>query len=722
MLQGEIVHNEKSLRRLVIRNLRKEIHPNTKPSIDFIRKILDDAYNDGVCYDLEDLRPDVQAFALGSTHQADYCLRMVSLMHFKSEEPSECVDDSKEDQPIIFFDVEVFPNLFVIVWKKQGEGCQFNRLINPKPEEVEELFSYRLVGFNNRNYDNHILYAAAMGYTNEQLFDLSRRIIANEKDAKFGEAYNLSYTDIYDFLSASNKMSLKKWEIKLGIHHQELGLPWDQPVDKKLWKKVADYCENDVFATEATWDANQADWRARQILAKWAKMTVNDTTNSLTTRLIVGKDKNPQEKFVYTDLSTIFPGYEYNPFGFPKEKYKEGVKIVRGKSFYKGKDPGEGGYAIGYPGIYWQTAVLDVKSMHPHSAIRLKIFGEEYTMRFEDIVEGRVAIKEGRFEDAKKRLPEDLWVYLGDSSDCEALADALKTAINSVYGLTSASFPNKLRDPRNIDNIVAKYGALFMINLEEEVTNRGYQVVHIKTDSIKIANADPEIIAFCMDYAKKYGFEFEHEATYDRICLVNDAVFIAKYASEEFCQNRYGYIPGKNRKKAEKWTATGTQFQIPYVFKTLFSKEPIEFGDLCETKTVTSAMYLDFNEGFASEEEHDYRFVGKVGLFCPVKPGYGGGILLREGQNGKFAAVTGTKKKKKGEVYRWMESEMAKTLDMDAIDLSYYQNLVDAAVDEISKYGNFDHFVNGVEYEWMEIPFDEDDEVPFPMNRPEKAA
>ena len=39
-----------------------------------------------------------------------------------------------------------------------------------------------------------------------------------------------------------------------------------------------------------------------------------------------------------------------------------------------------------------------------------------------------------------------------------------------------------------------------------------------------------------------------------------------------------------------------TQFQIPYVFKKLFSKEEIVFEDICETKSVTSALYLDTNE------------------------------------------------------------------------------------------------------------------------------
>ena len=155
-------------------------------------------------------------------------------------------------------------------------------MINPSPQEIEELMKFRLVGFNCRRYDNHILYARLMGYTNEQLYNLSQKIIGSEKKAKsnncfFGEAYNVSYTDVYDF--CSKKQSLKKWEIELGIHHQELGLPWDQPVPESMWQKVAEYCDNDVIATEAVFNARKADFIAREILADVAGMTVNDTTN-----------------------------------------------------------------------------------------------------------------------------------------------------------------------------------------------------------------------------------------------------------------------------------------------------------------------------------------------------------------------------------------------------------------------------------------------------------
>ena len=293
----EAIKTEKGLRTLIKRNLNKEIHPGTKPSIDFIHKILDDAYNSGLKYDVTDMRNPVLAFGASSSHQSDYCIKLVGKMKFKSEESSDAVVN--EEEKIIFYDVEVFPNLFLVNWKYEGENQPVVRMINPKPAEIEELLRFRLVGFNCRRYDNHILYARMMGYTNEQLYKLSQKIIT-QGQGFFGEAYNISYTDVYDF--AAKKQSLKKWEIELGIHHQELGLPWDQPVPEELWVKVAEYCDNDVIATEAVFEKLKGDFTARKILADLAGMTVNDTTNSLTTRIIFGKERHPQ--LVYTDLAT----------------------------------------------------------------------------------------------------------------------------------------------------------------------------------------------------------------------------------------------------------------------------------------------------------------------------------------------------------------------------------------------------------------------------------
>ena len=731
VINFEGVKSEKGLRTQIKRNLNKEYHPATKPSIDFIYKILEDAYASDLHYDVTDMRNAVLAFAASSTHQADYCIKLVNKMQFKSADQSS--GTKNDDAKLVFYDVEVFPNLFLVNWKIEGEGKPVVRMINPTSAEIEELMRFRLVGFNCRRYDNHILYARLMGYTNEQLFSLSNKIINGSANCFFGEAYNVSYTDVYDF--CSKKQSLKKWEIELGIHHQELGLPWDQPVPEEMWTKVAEYCDNDVIATEAVFNARKADFTARQILADVAGMTVNDTTNSLTTKIIFGNNRKPQDQFNYRFMGEVTPDCEpwtitedmvlYDHLGdenftlFNKDGKPvfPGYTFEGGKSIYRGEEVGEGGYVYAEPGMYSNIALLDIASMQPSSIVAEELFGPEYTKRFNDILQARIAIKHKEFDKAKKMLNGALAKYLTDEAAAADLAQALKIAINSVYGLTSASFDHPFRDNRNKDNIVAKRGALFMVNLKHEVQRRGFIVAHIKTDSIKIPDATPEIIQFVMDYGKQYGYNFEHEATYDRMCLVNDAVYIAKY---------------KDGKHAGEWTATGTQFQVPYVFKKLFSKEPIEFEDMCETKSVTSALYLDMNEGLPdvsnleSEKDklwkqindtnrmtepmekecarieeliseiakgHNYHFIGKVGQFCPIKPGCGGGILLRETENKKtgekgYAAATGSKG------FRWLESEMVRELGKENdIDRTYYNNLVDEAVKSLSSYGDFERFV-----------------------------
>lgn len=303
MVDFEGVKNEKMLRTMIKRNLNKEYHSATKPSIDYINHLLNEAYEKGIGYDVSDLRNHVLAFAAQSTNQADYCIKLVSQMKFKSDEIDKGHDGTGE-APIVFYDIEIFPNLFLVNWKFAGEGQPVVRMINPSPADVEELLKYRLIGFNCRRYDNHMLYARWNGYTNEQLYKLSQNIINAPKSESnkllFSNAYNLSYTDVYDF--AAKKQSLKKWEIELGIKHHELGLPWDEPVPEELWHKVAEYCDDDVLATEAVFNHLKGDWVARQILADLAGGSVNDTTNSLTTKIIFGNERKP--KLVFTDLAT----------------------------------------------------------------------------------------------------------------------------------------------------------------------------------------------------------------------------------------------------------------------------------------------------------------------------------------------------------------------------------------------------------------------------------
>ena len=702
MVDKNIIKNEKMLRMMILRNLAKEYHSGTKPSIDFIAKLLNDAYEAKIPYDVTDLRPSIMSFAVNSTNQALNCIKIVNKMKFKSDEAGEFV--SADDPRLVFFDVEVFPNLFLVNWKIQGEGQLVRRMINPKPSDIENLVKMSLVGFNNRRYDNHILYARMMGYTNEELYELSQRIVSGSPNALFAPAYNMSYTDVYDFASAGNKKSLKKWEIELGLKHHELGLPWDQPVPEDMWPKVAEYCDDDVLATEAVFNHLEADFSTRKILSAVAGKSVNDSTNALSTAIVFGNDKKPQGSFFYRhydqpiDVSSIPPGVvEYlenethildKPFvahdgttsALP---YFPGYKFEFGKSTYRGLEVGEGGYVEAEHGYHENVALLDVASMHPTSMISECAFGPKYTKRFKDIVDGRLYVKHKEFD----KLPDILNGAFVPYAQDPYLPTALKTPINSAYGLTSAAFDNQFRNPNNKDNYIAKRGALFMIDLKYEVEARGFTVAHIKTDSIKIPNATPEIINFVMEFGKRYGYTFEHEATYAKMCLVNNAVYIAKYAEANDCNNLYGYIPGDNKKKGGEWTATGTQFAVPYVYKSMFTHEPFEVSDYSITKSVKTAIHMNYNE--SDESVDNLHFVGKVGAFIPVVPGAGGGLVLREAKdkegNTKYDSVGGTKG------YRWSVADVIH--DDSKIDKRYFKALVDDAYEAINQYTDAEAFM-----------------------------
>lgn len=643
VLSSQAFMTDKGLRELLLRALRKEVHQHTKPTMDFIKKVLDDAHNQGMVYDVSDMYEDVFNLAMSSSNQRDICLEILTKLQFKSEGDVEA--EPAPETPIVFFDCEVYRNLFVVAWMFDQDDAEVVKMINPTAGEIETLFGYRLVGYNNRKYDNHMLWARTLGYTNESLYALSQQLIVeNDRMKMFGAAFNLAYADIYDF--ASEKKSLKKWMIELGLPHVEIDLPWDLDVPDDRVLDVAEYCANDVRGTREVFKARLGDFRARQILAELSGLEVCNTTRQHTEKLIFGDVKDTQPELIYTNLATRFPGYVFNQFAPAKEK-----------SSYKGELVGEGGYVYAEPGMYTNVALLDVASMHPTSIIELNLFGR-FTQAFKELVDTRLLIKKGQLEEAGKMFGGRLSAYTSDPKTAKQLSDALKIVINSVYGLTAASFPNRFKDVDNIDNIVAKRGALFMVDLKEFVQSKGFTVAHIKTDSIKIPNATPELIAQVSEFGESYGYTFEHEATYEKFCLVNDAVYVA-------C------------KKGE-WEATGAQFQHPAVFKALFTHEAPVFDDYIEVKQVVKgAMYL------VNPEEETKQFVGRFGAFVPI---VGGRALMRiDGE--KLAAVTGTKG------YAWEQADVALSQKYE-LDTSYVAELIADAIANLEKFGNFQAFVN----------------------------
>lgn len=653
VISAKTMSGERSLRKQILRGLNKEVHQYTKPSMDFIAQVLKDAEAQGMTYDVSDMWDDIFQFAMTSSNQRSACIAIAMDMKLSSDDAVEGEKTQETEKPIADFDCEVYPNLFAVGYLIDGNE-EVVTIRDPSPEQCEEILTkLRLNGFNNRGYDNHIMWARTLGYTNMQLFELSQRIIAErDRRAGFGPAYHVSYSDAYDIIV--DKKTLKKWEIELGLPHMEMDLPWDEPVPEDRIPDIMEYLENDVRSTRAVRLHRAGDFKAREMLAELTGLTMMHTNRQHTEKLIFGELRETAKDLEYTDLREHFPGYEFDQF-----------KPGKDKSTYKGVNVGEGGYVYAEPGIYESVVLLDVASMHPTSIVQMNLFGK-HTPKFEELMKVRLALKKGDMEEAGRLMDGRLKPYLGDPTGAKALSDALKIVINSVYGLTAASFDNKFKDARNIDNIVAKRGALFMVDLKEFVEKAGFKVVHIKTDSIKIPGATAELVKSVAEFGKQYGYEFEHEATYEKFCLVNDAVYVARVGWAE------------NAAKIGSWETVGKQFQHPVVKKTLFTKEQILPKDYVEVKQVAKGhMYL------VSEETEHRQFVGRFGAFVPVTDGR----MLMRVDGDKVGAVTGTKG------YLWEIDEVALTTGRP-VDMQYFQELVDDGISTIEKFGSYSEFVS----------------------------
>lgn len=805
VIDKEIVETEKTLQAAVQAALDRKVNNvtnSTRCLVDYINWVLEKAYDSGVQYDLSDMYDDCWEFAASSSHQAEYCIHKIEETHFKSEEVSQLVElppkstkglqETVEEvlDSLVVLDIEVKPDLLLVCYSPY-RGKNVYHAINPSSADVRRMVEGDFAAFNGVRYDNVILYLRAYRETSiEECYQFSYKII-HYREPGPREARDLSKFDIYDILDNENRMGLKKLEIKYHMKHLEMETNWDAPLSgPDELDKLIKYCDWDVIAAKEVISRNKGSLAARMMLTAFAaarctvaKSTYNTPENTLTQRLIIGNDiyKNPQGSYYHRDFSKpvteidapmrawlvkdgrlgsldnfvawngeksilpFWPGYEFKFI----QKERNGKVVTLPYSIYRDIEIGEGGLVLFFPGIYYNTICLDVNGEHPTS-LRLEYGLGPYTEPFAQLNDAKDYLKHKEF-DKMADLMDGLFVpFLEDKTIIKPMRNAVKRACNAVYGQSCAHYENPLRDPNNKDNFVAKRGSLFMVDLYFAVLEKGFQVAHTKTDSIKIPNWTPELVDWVIDFGHYYGYNFEIEHKFEKFCLVNGSTYIAKLAEDdaEWMEARDDAI-ARGLPEPTRWTATAAEFKEPFVFKTMFSGEPIDWYDYWQTKQVSDGtMYLDMNEkdileimsspealeyiayqngrkktvvpitayDFTADPKavesylkwrkrkypelpeidipHNYQFIGGCGAFVPVRPGEGGGILWKKSVdsegNAKYDAVNGSKG------YRWMEVEIVEEFGyQDKIDISYYRKLVDDAKDHINEVGNPD----GITYE-----------------------
>lgn len=652
------LESEEQLRTLIKKALRKEVHSATKPNIDFIEHILQQAVLDDLTYNVSDMEQSITAFALSSTNQSTEAVRIASSLPYQNPPVNPTVFELPtaptahiEPTSMMFYDVEVFRNVFMFSYYKPATMSEPATLINPTQAELRAVVSDQaLVGFNNYRYDDFILYYALLGYSPLELFNISKQIIVDKQSSKLSfKAHNISYLDLYEI--AVTKQSLKKWEVDLHLPYDETDVDWDAPLDPSLWERVAAYNRNDTKVLPDLLDHIYGDYEAVQILAQMSGMPLNRTINAHTTQIIFtrsdGTHVKPDSSYtVYTDLSETFPGYTFDRYT---------------GSSYLGLDPSNGGYVYSQPGIYNRAVELDIKSMHPTSIENLNYFGE-FTPSYAALKQVKFHLSANDFDGAIAALPILKPILADPKTNVKAIITAVKRALNSAYGLTSASFDNALKNPQNIDNIVAKRGSLFMITLQRHLESKNIHVIHIKTDSIKISDPTEEIINEIQQFGLDYGYEFEVEDTYAPFVLIDKAQLIGYSASHE------------------SWHAIGTKFINPYNYKTLFSHEDYVLDDYARTiQSRVGKLYLGD------------LFIGRIGSFIATPKG---SILTVHKPDNSISSPSGTLSNEKiksinpetgrsitkKKPFKFMPTSEAAITD---IDFGYYDQMVSDLLHDI---------------------------------------
>lgn len=440
------------------------------------------------------------------------------------------------DNELIFFDTEVYKNLFILVTKRHGDK-NYKAYVNPALKALEEAlhpYCKYWIGYNNNYYDNFILYKLKKLLKSNQNYSVimpelkkfSDEIINRyDKGREYGKIS--TYLDFYKLCSKDKSLSKLKYE--LGYPCLETPYSFDEDILPGQIDECVNYCVNDVLGLEYAFFQPQyyQKYLAHKNLCKMVDIQVSNSTNTTTGVLIFGHTTNDWRKSQLrlpnlTEYINNIPGYENAKFEAQESETGTNGVFINGDTKTVINRGGENKTT---PGKYTNVVSLDVDSMYVTSFINTRYFGD-FTDRIKQLRDVRLALKRKILPEVHRLYKEFGEFITNEHIDFKLASDMLKLCLNSLYGLSSASFDNFMKLPENETNLIANLGNIMMNELYQECIAKKYNVVHIKTDGIKIANCTEEMINFCIDFAKSWGFNFSIDEKYKDFLIIDNANYI----------------------------------------------------------------------------------------------------------------------------------------------------------------------------------------------------
>ena len=626
-------------------------------------------------------------------------------------------DDEIQNSKLVFYDTEVFPNKFVVSYCSD-KGSKYV-VTNPSNDWLGHFMQQPLIGFNNANYDNPILYYAYIRSLpqfqyrfketvdfNSDLKAFSDRIInnkSNDKELKkirsIARAIGIgdSQEMIVKNLQGHSFDSIKCFMLDFGLSLIETPYAFDTVLTDEQLEDVKKYCINDSYTVFLLVKKYYTQFQASLKLADEAGLNGNYSKSKLIEEVIYGKQLTYKERLQYNRMTIDcllkeFPNFKVLPgikapdcyvLEFDDMLYKlgdGGFNLLPKNAFYK-DEQGNTKPIKNNHGLHYNVICLDVSSMHPHSLVALNYFGI-YTQNYKIYQEMKdicSLLKIKGFDYVKQELAK-YGRIVNTQDEVKTLRNCLKLVLNSTYGLTHMKSTSDVRESplkKCEHNLIALRGALFIASLHHMLIKKykGIQIIQIKTDSIKIAEYTEEIKRDCENFAKQYGYTFEIEDFFSSICC-NGNDYVAVNFKGELTQS------SSDEEDQEYTTATkGSSFQLIYdengilrakdnLRSLLFTLKGKSIHKLGIKKTIGKKEVIEYAQDVKST---------KVKYYLAVKKEYGY-YPYYETCRGVKSSVKDLKNQTVIPIYDLKELEK---IDKSIIDYSFYQTIFNKFFDSV---------------------------------------
>ncbi len=582
------------------------------------------------------------------------------------------------------FDIECYPNFFLASFMCYETGKTISFESSPSSEinlvDLDWILNnFLIVGFNSRNYDIPMLFAARSGlYTNE-LKTLSDELILEdfhiskaEKKWKFKIGY-CNHVDIQE-VAPGVMIGLKHYAGRMHLEKlQDLPFDPNSQLTQDQAIEIRNYCKNDLEVTAHLYSRLEQSIKLREQLGLDYELDLRSKSDAQIAESVL---KNEIESRKGKKISrpkkdrTAILKYKVPDYIKPKtESLKSIVELVKKAEFKldEGGRPkmpdairkakiqiGQSIYNMGIGGLHstekkqcftsdeqYVLVDRDVASYYPQIILNQKLhpyhIGKEFLNVYQSIVDKRLQAKATPGKIAK------------------STADSLKITINGAFGKLGSEY-SCLYAPQLLLQVTLT-GQLSLLLLIEMIESRGISVVSANTDGIVVKcprNREGEFKDEVLFWEQNTGFTTE-ETIYRSIYSRDVNNYIAIGEQGDF-KAKGSYVCDLSMKNKDRES---------------LMKNP-------EFTICNEAVMLFLRDGTSIEKT--IRTCQDIRKFVAVRKVNGGAI-----KNGKYL----------GKVVRWYIQEG----EFGMIEYAKNGNKVPNS-DGGCPVMNFGNFPNDINYEW----------------------